>query len=231
MKARIVRFDAHYEVAFSRPAFSRIASFSQIIEPIYDAFCSELVIPSDAISLENGNTIATAGVTLTLFSGLSVFEARLDGYKAHFLDLRSSEAIDRAKRHAKLFEDAICGFLTDGIPAHSRLVTPSWLTVEGGIAAAEALIRSLTWLPDSDDPFQIEATNTRSLVKFECFNNDDLWKIGITVDKSALQEADLFLELSGEYASGSHFDSFDNKANHLSTVSRAVIDKLDMIVE
>ena len=231
MKARIVRFDAHYEVAFSRPAFSRIASFSQIIEPIYDAFCSELIIPSDAISLENGNTIATAGVTLTLFSGLSVFEAKLDGYKAHFLDLRSPDAIDRAKRHATLFEDAICGFLTDGVPAHSRLVTPSWLTVEGGISAAEALVRRLTWLPDSDDPFQIEATNTRSLVKFECLNNDNLWKIGITVDKSALQEADLFLELSGEYPSGSHFDSFDSKANHLATVSRAVIDKLDLIVE
>ena len=231
MKARIVRFDAHYEVAFSRPAFSRIASFSQIIEPIYDAFCSELIIPSDAISLENGNTIATAGVTVTLFSGLSVFEAKLDGYKAHFLDLRSSDAIDRAKRHATLFEDAICGFLTDGVPAHSRLVTPSWLTVEGGNSAAEALVRRLTWLPDSDDPFQIEATNTRSLVKFECLNNDNLWKIGITVDKSALQEADLFLELSGDYPSGSHFDSFDNKANHLATVSRAVIDKLDLIVE
>ncbi len=231
MKARIVRFDAHYEVAFSRPAFSRIASFAQIIEPIYDAFGSELIIPSDAISLENGNTIATAGVTLTLFSGLSVFEAKLDGYKAHFLDLRSSAAIDRAKRHAKLFEDAIRGFLTDGVPAHSRLVTPSWLTVEGGIPAAVALVRRLTWLPDSDDPFQIDATNTRSLVKFECFNNENLWKIGITIDKSALQEADLFLELSGEYTSGSHFDSFDKKANHLATVSRAVTDKLDLIVE
>lgn len=231
MKARIVRFDAHYEVAFTRPAFSRIASFAQIIEPIYDAFSSELAIPRDAICLENGNTIATAGVTLTLFSGLSVFEARLDGYKAHFLDLRSSDAIDRAKRHAKLFEDATCGFLTEGVPAHSRVVTPSWLSLEGGIPAAEALARSLTWLPDSVDPFQIEATNTRSLVKFECLNNSDLWKIGITVDKSALQEADLFLELSGEYASGSHFDSFDDKANHLATVSRAVIDKLGLTVE
>lgn len=30
MKARIVRFDTHYEVGFSRPAFSRISSFSHI---------------------------------------------------------------------------------------------------------------------------------------------------------------------------------------------------------
>ena len=231
MKAQLIRFDVHYEVAFSRPDLGRIASFAQILKPIYDAFSSELIVPSDAISLENGNTFAAAGITLTLFSGLSVFEAKLDGYKARFLDLRSPDAIDRAKRHAKLFEDATCGFLTDAIPANSRLVMPSWLAVEGGVAASEALVRRLTWLPDSDDPFQIEATNTRSLVKFECFNNDNLWKIGIMVDKSALQDADLYLELSGEYASGSHFDSFDNKANHLSAVSQAVIDKLDLIVE
>ena len=231
MKARIVRIDAHYEVMFSRPAFSQMASFSRIVELIHDAFSSELVVPSDAISVENGNTIATAGVTLTLFSGLSVFEAKLDGYKAHFLDLRSSDAINRAKRHAKLFEDTISGFLADSVPGHSRLIIPSWLVVEGGVAAAEALARRLAWLPDSDDPFQIGATNTRSLVKFECLNNDDLWKIGIMVDKSAIAEAELFLELSGEYASGCHFDSIDDKANHLATISWAVIDKLDITVE
>ena len=107
MKAQIVRIDARYEVAFSRPAFSQIASFAKIIEAIYDAFSSELKIPSDAIRLENGNTIATAGVTLTLFSGVSVFEAKLDGFKAHLLDLRSPETIDQAKRHINLFEGSL----------------------------------------------------------------------------------------------------------------------------
>ena len=231
MKARIARFDAHYEVTFSRPAFSRIASFSQIIETIYDAFSAETPIPSDAIQLENGNTIATAGVTLTLFSGLSVFEAKLDGYKAHFLDLRSPEAIDRAKRHANLFEAAISAFLPDGAPGHSRIVTPSWFVIDGGIDAAETLIRSLTWLPESHDPFQIGATNVRSLVKFECFNTDDLWTVGVTLDKSALLEAHLFVEIAAEYSSGSQFDTFDKKTEHLSTVSRSVIDSLGLIVE
>ncbi|MCY4301293.1 MAG: hypothetical protein OXC68_06100 [Aestuariivita sp.] len=231
MKARTVRSDMHYEVAFSRPAFSRIASFFQIIEPIYDAFSSELVVPSDAISLQNGTTIATSGVTLSLFSGLSVFEAKLDGYKAHLIDLRSSEAINQAKRHVRLFEDAVSGFLTDSVRGHSRLMTPSWITLQGGAAAAKDLVRTLTWLPDSDDPFQIGATNTRSLVKFECLNDNDRYKIGITVDKSALPEADLFLELSGEYSSDSHFCNFDDKVTHLANISRTVIDKLDITME
>ncbi len=231
MKARITRFDAHYEVAFSRPAFSRIACFSQITEPIYDAFSQEIQIPSDAIRLDNGNTIATAGVTLTLFSGFSSFEAKLDGYKARFLDLRSPEAIDRAKRHAMYFEDAVCRFLTDSTPAHWRLVTPSWLTVDGGLEAAEGLVRSLTWLPGSSDPFGIGASKARSQVKFDCFNPDELWAFGITVDKSALPDAHLFLEISAEYTLGTHYNTFDKMTEHLSSVSKLVIDKLGLVVE
>ena len=231
MKARIARFDAYYEVAFSRPAFSRVASFSQIIEPIYDAFSAEVPIPPDAIKLENGNTISTAGVTLTLFSGFGSFEARLDGYKVHFLDLRSPEAIDQAKRYAKLFESAVRGFLTDGIPAHWRLITPSWLTVDGGVDAAGDLTRRLTWLPESHDPFEIGSTEVSSQVRFNCFNTEDLWTVRVTVDKSAIPDTHLFLEISGEYAQGSHFDTLDKQAEHLSIVSKPVIDKLGLEVE
>ena len=233
MKASIVRSDTIYEAAFSRPAFEQIASFTQIIEPICDAFCSEVIIPSEAINLGNGNSLATSGVTLTLFSGRSVFEARLDGYRACSYDLRSPEDIERAKRHAKLFESAIRGFLTDSVPAHSRFITPSWLAIEGGKTSTEALIRNLTWLPKADDPFQIGATEVHSIVKFECINKDELWNIGITVDRdrSALPEADLFLELSGEYALGSQLDTFDKIADHFFTISQSIVDKLDLIIE
>ena len=231
MKAHIARFDAHYEVGFSRPAFGRIASFSQIIEHIYDAFSREIHIPSDAIKLENGNTISTARVTLSLFSGLSSFEARLDGYKAHFLDLRSPEAIDRAKRHAKLFEAAVCGFLIDATPAHWRLVTPSWLTVDGGMDAAERVIRNLSWLPDSHDPFEIGATKVSSQVKFDCLNSDEQWAIGIILDKSALPDAHLFFEISATYTMGTDYNTFDTMTEHLSSVSKLVIEKLVLELE
>ncbi len=231
MKARIVRSDSHYDVTFSRPAFEQIASFTHIIEPIYDVFSSEVSIPSDAINVENGNTIATSVVTLTLFSGRSVFEARLDGYKAHSFDLHSIEDVERARRHAKLFETAICEFLTDSVPAYSKLATPSWLAVDGGKIATEVLVRSLTWLPEANDPFQIGATEIHSRIKFDCLNNDENWITSITVDKSVMSEADLFLEISSEYTYGSQFDSFDKMAVHHLTVSQAVIDKLNLTIE
>ncbi len=231
MEARITRLDAYYEVVFSRPAFSRIGTFPQIIEPIYDAFSPEIQIPPDAMKLENGDTIATAGVTLTLFSGLSAFEAKLDGYKARFLDLRSPEAISQAKCHAKYFETAVCGFLNDGTPENRRLATSYWLAVKGGMEAAEDLIRNLTCLSEAPDPFGIGAGNVYPQIKFDCLNRDDLWNVSITMDRSALAGAHLFLEISAKYRLGTHYDTLDKMDEHLYSVFKSVIDKLDLVVE
>ncbi len=231
MKARIARFDMHYEVVFYRPVFSHLASFSQIIEPIYDAFSADFPIPSDAIKLENGNTIATAGVTLTLFSGLSLFEARLDGYKADIIDLRTSADFDQAKRHTKFFESAVSGFLIEGRIKHLRLVTPYWLEVEGGMDAIGRLIRHLTWLPESHDPFEIGSTKVDSQVRFDCSNSEDQWTARITVEKSAIQNAHLFLEISSQYEADFQFNNFDKRTEHLSMVKKSVFDKLGLVVE
>ena len=193
MKATIARFDASYEVDFARPAFSHVGSFAQIIEPIYDALSSEFHIPSNAIKLEDGNTISTAIVTVTLPSENGEFQARLDGFKVYFFGLKSIEEANRARRSSMMFESAILEFMRDGSPTSWKISLPSWLIVEGGSDATEALVRSLTWLSGSTDPFEIGAANTLSHVKFDCINVEQSWAVGITVDKSALPDADLFL--------------------------------------
>ena len=231
MKATVSRIDAYYEVAFARPSFSRIGSFAQIMEPIYNALSMGNTIPSDAIRLENGNTISTAVVTVSLFSGLWTFEARLDGYKAHFLDLRSLEDIERVKHSASSFESAVGVFLNDGIPVSWRLVVPFWLQVEGGTDATDRIIRRLTWLPDSNDPFGIGSTKMSSQVKFQCFNPDQSWVVVISLDKSALPDAHLFCEISGGYTPGSQFDSLDKKAAHIDTIARSISYKLGLEVD
>ncbi|MCY4462783.1 MAG: hypothetical protein OXC26_20655 [Albidovulum sp.] len=148
MDARVDRFDFHSDVVFTRPAFSRVASFVQIIEPLYDAFdAAGIRIPSDALCFENGNSISTAKVTLSLFSGFYTFEA-------HFLDLRSLQAVEQARRFARLFGNTVCRFLSDGLPDRYTITTPTWLTVDGGYDAAEALVRRVGWQPESNDPFR-----------------------------------------------------------------------------
>lgn len=231
MKATVKRLDAHYEVTFARPAFSRVGSFAQIIEPIHDALSTETEIPADAIKFENGNTIASATVLVTLFSGNGIFEARLDGYKTHFFDLRTPNDVDRAKQCAELFERASSEFLSDARPGLWKLVLSSWLTVDGGTEAAEKLLRSLTWLPGNDDPFAIGATKTLSHVKFECFNTDRSWAVGVTVDRSALREANLFLEIATEYTPDAEFDSFEKKVQHILSTSGLVSTKLGLMLE
>ena len=231
MKARITRFDAFYEVGFSRPAFSRISSFIQIIEPIHDALSQELLIPPDAVRVENGNTIDTAVVALNLTSPNCVMEARLNGYRAQFFELKDSGDIDCAKRCVRRFESAASGFLLDSQPVIWKLRAPFWLTVEGGIEAAEFMIRQLTWRPDEKDPFGVDATGTRSMVRFESFNKDELWTVGIGVDRAVLPNADLFLDISAEYTLGSRYGDFDEMAEHLAGLFETICGKLELMIE
>ena len=231
MKVSVARFDAIYDVVFSRPAFSRVTDFVQIIEPIHDTFSKELFVPLDAIRVENGNTISTAGVIVTLLSGNCTFEVRLDGYKAHFKNLNSTEEIDRAKHLVNLFEYVVTEFLADGTPAVSEIRTPNWLVVEGGIEAAEKFVRRLTWLPDSVDPFKIGATKTSSQVNFESMCAEEAWNVGVRVEKSALSDADLFIEISNGFGPSSEFDNFQKKAEQFSSVSSDIMKTLGLSVD
>ena len=228
MKATITRSDAYYEIVFIRPAFSAIGSFAQILEPIHDALSEELSIPSDAITFESGNSIANSVVTVSLLSGNVVFEARLDGYKAHFLNLRSPDDFNFAERHARRFENAVTGLLSDGKPALCRIITSSWLSLKGGVNAAEELVGSLTSLSGNPDPFRINSTKTTTRLKFDCLNTDELWSVALTLEKSALPGADLFFEVAGEYLSESMFDDFDSRISHMRYVSAQIASNLKL---
>ncbi len=227
MKAKITRLDAHYEVRFGRPAFSRITTFSQIIEPIYDVFSKELLIPSDGIKVYGGNSIDTTTVVLTLDSGLSQYEARLDGYKTTFIDLRD---IDRAKRHASFFEAAVSKFLTDGTPCLWKLKIPCWIAINdlGATEIVEDLLRGLAWNSKSNDPFAIGAARTHSSVQFDCCNEAELWTVKISLSSSVLPDSHLFIEFSGEYKVGSKIIYVNKISDHLHGVIDTVLERLDL---
>lgn len=230
MKARIERLDAFYEVVFSRPAFNRVSSFVQIIEPIHDALSEELFIPPDAIRVENGNTIDSAVVSLNLTSPTCVMEARLNGYRAHFFELRNSNDIERAKRCMSLFETAASRFLQDGRPAIWKLRVPFWLAVDGGYEAIKNMIRRLTWRSDERDPFEVGATETRSVVRFESSNDEECWSVGIHLERSVLPNTHLFLDISAEYAVGSCYGDFDSRVEHVTGLVSAITNKLELVI-
>ena len=231
MNAQLHRCDLRYEVAFQRPAFDHLASFAQIIGPIYDALSPELDIPPEALKVETGNSIDTALVALTLPSNLIEFQVRLDGYRATMLDRRSTDSIEQAQRQARLFETSVHQFLPNCKLQRARLVMSTWLTLHGGMSQLKGIINNLANLPSSSDPFAIGADHTRSIVKFECSNANANWIVGIMLDKSVLPDADLFLEVAGDYNCGPQFSSFGSMNNHLTSVQRSVLETLQLAME
>jgi len=226
-----MQMDFHYDVVFARPAFSQATSFAQIIEPIYDAFdAAGIQVPSDALCVENGNTIATAKVSLSLYSGLQTFEVRLDGFEAHALNLRSPALIERTKHLAQQFGDTVCHFLSSGIPDLYTISTPTWLTVDGGYDAAESLVRRLGWRPESSDPFGIGSRQVASPATFICENPDGNWAASIKIERSNYPETHLFLLVAVKYRPGSKFETFVDKAEHVDAIRRSVAESIGVTI-
>ncbi len=230
MDVHIDRTDLHCEVVFVRPAFSQVTSFPSIIEPVYDAFdVAGFRVPADALRVENGDSIATAKVTWSLGSGLYTFEARLDGFEAHFLDLRSPNAIEHAAHLARLFHDTICEFLYDGVPARTTITMPTWLTVEGGSDAADAVVRGVA-LNDPNDPFRIGARTVPSQAMFTCANRDSNWTATVMIAKSQLPDTHLFLQVASEYVQGSVPVQFVDRTKHIGEIWSSVAVSLGLTV-
>ena len=231
MDTRVDRTDLHCEEVFARPAFSRVGSFPQIIEPVYDAFdAAGFRIPSDAMRIENGDSIATAKVSLSLFSGLHAFEARLDGFEAHFLDLKSQNAVEHAVELARLFGDTVVNFLPDGKPARTTITTSRWLAVGGGYEAADAVVSSVALVHESSDPFRIGAHTMASQVTFACANQDANWTAFVTAARSQLPDTHLFLQVASEYAQESNPGHFVDKARHVEEIWSSVAVSLGLTV-
>ena len=144
------------------------------------------------------------------------------------MNLRYPDDFNFAERCTKIFENAVAGFLNDGRAALCRMITSSWLTLEGGMSAAEGLLSSLTSIGETPDPFQINSTKTTTRVKFDFLNTDELWSVALTLEKSAMPGTDLFFEVAGEYLSESRFSDFDARITHMRHVSAQIANNLKL---
>ena len=153
---------------------------------------------------------------------------RLDGFEAHFLDLRSPEASTKARESVGLFGNAVCGFLSDGVPDCSTITVPTWLKVDGGYDAADALVRSLAWKTDSNDPFGIGAHTVPSQATFSCTNLDTNWTASIMIARSLLPDTQLFLQVGAEYRPGSGPENFVDRAEHVAEIWNSVAESIGL---
>ena len=137
-----------------------------------------------------------------------------------------------AKRYIELFEHAVSRFLNNGKPANWRIGVPSWLKIEdSGVDAAVDLVNHLTFFLGNVDPFQIGSTKSESRVKFDCLNKEQLWGVLVTVEKSALPDADLFYEVSATYYQGSQYDNLEKKSEHFVNFFTAIAEKINLELE
>ena len=172
--------------------------------------------------------VAVLKVTLSLVSGFQTFEARLDGFEAHFLDRLSPTAGAQARESVTLLGYDVFGFLSDGVPDQCTITIPTWLKADGGYDAADALIRSYAWKTDSNVPFGIGAHRVPSQATFSCTNLDTNWTASIMIARSLLPDTQLFLQVGAEYRPGSGPENFVDRAEHVAEIWNSVAESIGL---
>ena len=235
MESRISAIDFRYKVEFARPAFSQIGTFTQIIEPLYDAFFDEIPNISEAIELKIGNTIASSSVVLPIRTGsaFSLLEVKLDQLEARSTKVETSQEIGRIVRHIDLFESAVYQYFTNVVPAMWSFQSSFWLVLDedNPIEKCEYLIRKFSFSPESHDLFEIGATRVRSKIALDCINDEDQWNVEIFLDRSVLIDSHLFLQINGNYKSDPEMDSFEKKFDYLFDVLGSIVAKLGLTLK
>lgn len=228
MKASTKKINLIYEVEYSRPAFSRIGAFVEQIEPIYDALSENLRVPSDAIIIQNENSIASAKIIVSLFSDSWIFESRLDGYKVQIFDLYDTDHFDLAVECTGKYSDAVAGFVSDTTPEFWNLRKSSWLSIDDDAVSAADFMDQFNPYGGNHDPFGIDSTNTDAHIIFECSNEEKFWNVAITLQKAIDPMASLFFDLSIVHSSGSKFEAADSQFQHLKSLSGAFSKKINL---
>ena len=151
---------------------------------------------------------------------------------AHLFDLRSPKAIDRAKKSTRLIGNAVCEFLSDGLPDRDTIMTPTWLTFDGGhnYDVAGALVRRLALKTDSNDRFGIGAHTARSQATFSCTNLNMSWTASIMIAKSPLPDTQLFMRVAAERRQGSRTENFVDSVEHVAEIWNSAVGSLGLTV-
>ncbi len=225
MKATVAKINLRYEVGYAQPLFSQIGTFLEQIEPIYDALRQDLSVPSDAITVENGNTFATAKITVSLFSGKWVFESRLDGYKVQISDLFKTEHYDFAVKCTGKFSGAVIGFIPNATPEFWQIQKSTWLNVDDSSESVTRFLNQFNPYGDSHDPFNIDSTKTETSARFECSNREKFWNVWIAMEKSIDPTATLFYDVLVNHFTGSLLEDMESQSQHLKHLSDAFLKK------
>lgn len=223
-----VRIDVTYELAFLKPAFRLAGGLVPLLSALHEELSRRFALNLSEVRPLAGTSMAEVGARVTLFNGQGVLTVAPERFTAQFHSLTGRDDLATAKDCVLLARSAIDRLRVDEEfgPTAYRLRT--WLRCDGSnddvVSAIDRLARPLGEVGLAD----LNVTNIRHAYRAEMESAVDGWHVAITVERSAIPAANLFLSLDYVFSAQSRFTTVDEQEHLMNEHSRRVLSHFNL---
>lgn len=217
-----------YELDFGKPVYSIVQNSISILEAFYDALSPRFGLDASSQQVTSAATaLSDFALQVSLFGGSATFVIRLERFTCEIRNVLREEDFRTARDSIELAEGALTKAVPD-IPIRSASVSSSaWLKVED---AESATIAALTaGQPETRfDLTRIGATRSEHWPIGNLWNDQDGWSANYRLERSSVEEADLFYACLVRYDRESKFASADRRMEHMTTIHDDILENLGL---
>jgi hypothetical protein len=191
----IKRLDILHEATFAQPAFELIREFGPVIKTFYK-FLGERTSVSPAFTTINStNNFGELVIRIGLFNNLASVELKAEKLSISLPNLTSVDDIQVGKDTLLLSHQALAAALPHISLNASNFTLSNWITLEGGMSAAETILSKCSTPAQPVEASAWGATTSRNGLRLITRNDSEGWSATIFGDPSLAPGSQLFLSV------------------------------------
>ena len=219
-----VRTRITYELDFGVPVYSIAENSVSILKAFYKALSPRFFLDASHQSLSSAAVLSDFVLRTSLFADNVVISLRLEKFTCELKNIVTEDDLKTVQDSVVLAEDALMKAVPE-LPIRSASIqVDSWLK-SNGVGAALKFGK-----PERDFNFaRIGASGVEHWPTGKFWNEDEGWRAEYRIDRSAIENADLFYHLSVHYVGANQYASADARATHTESLSAGIMENLGLM--
>lgn len=194
MRFGLHRLDAVYTVPFTPPLIEMVGEVPAFFKQVYTAFTTRYpVLTADAFRALGASTLAEVGVQIVWLEGRLQLDIKADQMQGRATNLQRPEEVRFAQDCVLLAHDAVARFVRGAKVGRASIRLSAWLTVEGGRAYVDAILKKVASPRNGFDARRVGAEKLSYNPRLVLDNEREGWRMVVVAEPSAAPNADLFL--------------------------------------
>ena len=223
MKFSLFRLDVEFQHTFAQPVFKVPKSAVEILECLYEKLNPKYPVAIADLTATAALSMGDVAIRTSLFEGKGLIEVGVEKFVARFEGLRTAEDIKIIQEVITLSEEALQSALPKMRYKGATIRSSAWLICEGTERSAEDLLDKYGRLKNDLSPRKFGAKKVKNSIRSELVNEEAGWSINVSIERSLIPGAQLFVLCSGTYIESDKFKGFQEQASHYENVYRALL--------